>query len=453
MVPAPVAADVRVMPVAQGEQERLAGIHSPRLSVYAAMLLAAIGVVQLVASLLFYRSIDEHTLREDHARRVAEMLVVSDRVFRLEDGLTAKIMTSRHLEVTLAPVATVGRAQMNDDLERIGRQIVSWEPSLADRPLHLAIQPADGGRRDLVGSMQLGDGVWLNFRSRDISSMWPIALRATWMTLVTAFACLCVGLVAIRLLTQPLRRLSEAAREIGQGRHIAIRESGPTDLRNLGRAMNEMQQRIARLLEDQARSFEAISHDLRTPLARQKIATEMVRDAEVRDILDHSVDEMEAMLQSLQRFLRAQHMSTEPGPVDLDALLRGLLAPLGDRVRLAPLAPADVETYYEPLRVALEALFENALQFGETIEVTVEQVGRDWFIEIKDDGPGIPAEHFEDVLAPFFRLDEARGRTTKGFGLGIPTAHRLLTRFGGKLSFFTASEGGLIVRVQVPRPV
>ncbi len=216
--------------------------------------------------------------------------------------------------------------------------------------------------------------------------------------------------------------------------------------------MNEMQDRIARLLEDQARSFEAISHDLRTPLARQKIAADLIADPEVGMILHQSVDEMEAMLQSLQRFLRAQHLSADLAPLDLNALLRDLLGPLGDRVHLTTVAHANIETYYEPLRLSLEALFENALQFGEKIDVTVEKVAGDWFIEIKDDGPGIPAEHFDDVLAPFFRLDEARGRTTKGFGLGIPTAHRLLTRFGGKLSFFTADGGGLIVRVQVPRP-
>jgi signal transduction histidine kinase len=282
--------------------------------------------------------------------------------------------------------------------------------------------------------------------------MWPIALRATWMTLVTAFACLGIGLLAIRLLTKPLRHLSEAAGVIGQGSRVAIRESGPTDLRNLGRAMNEMQDRIARLLEDQARSFEAISHDLRTPLARQKIAADLITDREVGDILHQSVDEMEAMLQSLQRFLRAQHLSSEPEPVDLNALLRHLIEPLGHRVHFTTLTPATVESYREPLLLSLEALFENALQYGETIDVTVANVARDWFIEIKDDGPGIPAQHFGDVLAPFFRLDEARGRTTKGFGLGIPTAHRLLTRFGGKLSFFAAAEGGLIVRIQVPRP-
>ncbi len=430
----------------------MAGLHPPRLSAYAALLFLGIGVIQLAASLLFYRAIDANTVREDHARRVAEMLVVSDRVYRLEGKLTPGVMTSRHLQVSLAPGPTISFSERSDDLDWIAEHIVGWEPSLAARPLNIAIVSGRGGRHNLVGSMRLTDGSWLNFRSLDISSMWPIALRATWMTLVTSLACFGIGLLAIRLLTKPLQRLSEAADAIGQGRRVTIREDGPADLRNLAQAMNDMQGRIARLLEDQARSFEAISHDLRTPLSRQKLAAELVTDAELRETMNASVDEMECMLRSLQQFLRVQHLAAEPGTIDLTALLLRLIEPFGDRVRLLAPDQAHVATYYEPLTLSLQALIENALRFGEHVEVTLDRAADDWFVEIRDDGPGIPAKHFEDVLAPFFRLDEARARTSKGFGLGIPTAHRLLRRFGGDLSFREPAEGGLIVRVQVPRP-
>lgn len=299
--------------------------------------------------------------------------------------------------------------------------------------------------------MQVADGSWLNFQSSDISSMWPIAFRAMAMTLLTFAACLGIALIAIRLLTDPLRRLSEAAEAIGQGRRVAIREVGPADLRDLARAMNEMQDRIARLIEDQAKSFEAISHDLRTPLARQKVAADLIGDPEIREIIAASADEMEAMLLSLQQFLRAQHLAAEPEPVDLPAALRDLVAPFGARVRLSPSGPAEAETYREPLLLALRALIENASRFGEHVEVAIERRGEDWIVAVSDDGPGIPPERFEDVLAPFFRLDDARRRTTAGFGLGIPTAHLLLRRFGGGLSFVPAERGGLTVRVRVPR--
>lgn len=425
-------------------------MYSQRLSAYAALLFVVIGIVQLAASLLFYRAIDEQTLREDHARRVAELLVVSDRVFRLDDDSTAAVMSSRHLHVTVGATPIVSRPQITDELQQIARQILRWEPSLSGKPLYLATRAADGGRRDLVGSMQLASGQWLNFQSRDISSMWPIALRATWMTLVTALVSLGLGLLAIRLITGSLRHLSEAAGAIGQGRRVDIRESGPTDVRNLAHAMNEMQDRIARLLQDQAKSFEAISHDLRTPLARQKLAAELIDDPEIGAIINASTDEMEAMLQSLQQYLRAQHLEAAPETVDLDRVLRSVTAPCREQIKLDG-GQAEVVTYAEPLLIALRALIENACHFGERVTVKLERADEDWIVVIADDGPGIPPAHFEDVLTPFFRLDEARGRTTPGFGLGIPTAHRLLTRFGGKLSFSSPAGGGLTVRVQVPR--
>lgn len=432
-----------------GRATDLSRLSRPRLSVYAAALVLAIGTIQLVASLLFYQAIDRQTLRQDHARRVAELLVVSLRVYELDAAMTATVTTSRHLEVAVSAVPVVPRPPASEELRQIGRQIVGWEPSLATRSLHLEIKP-NRARRDLVGSMRLADGRWLNFRSRDISSMWPIALRAGWMTAVTTLACLILGLLALRLMLRPLRTLSQAAEVIGHGGRVAIRETGPADLSNLARAMNEMQERIARLLEDQARSFEAISHDLRTPLSRQKLAAELISDPEIGGIVKDSTDEMEAMLGSLQQFLRAQHLVAEPERFDLIALLRSAADSCDGEVRMEERRPVLVRSYREPLLLALQALFDNACRYGQTAEVQVEAERRDWFVTIRDRGPGIPTEHYGDVLSPFFRMDEARGRTTSGFGLGIPTAHRLLRRFGGDLSFANAHDGGLVVRVKIP---
>lgn len=422
----------------------------PRLSVYAAALFLAIGTIQLVASLLFYQAIDHQTLRQDHARRVAEMLVVSLRVYERDAAVTAAVMTSRHLEAAVAAAPQVARPPATEELRQIARQIVGWEPSLADRALHLEIKPTRA-RRDLVGSMRLADGRWLNFRSRDISSMWPVALRAGWMTAITTLACLILGLFALRIILRPLRVLSQAAEVIGHGGRVDIREAGPADLSNLAHAMNEMQDRIARLLEDQARSFEAISHDLRTPLSRQKLAAELIADPEIGGIVKDSADEMEAMLGSLQQYLRAQHLVAEAEDFDLVAVLGQAAHACSGEVRLEVAGRLMVRSYREPLLLALQTLFDNACRYGRAAEVAVATERGEVFVTIRDHGPGIPAEHFEDVLSPFFRLDEARGRTTSGFGLGIPTAHRLLRRFGGTLTFANAAEGGLVVRVGVPR--
>ncbi|MFC0202893.1 ATP-binding protein [Novosphingobium soli] len=423
---------------------------APRLAVYVGLVFLLLGVMELAASLLFYQAIDRQTLDEDHARRIAELLVVSDRIHAIDPRLTAPTMSTRHLAAAVARTPTVPNHATDGTLGRIERRILEWEPSLAGRSLRLALRGPPQGRCDLVGSIRLPDGHWLNFRSRDINAMWPVALRATVLTLGTTVAFLAMGLVALHVLTRPLRRMSDAAEAIGQGRQVTIREGGSPDLKKLAHSMNVMQERIARLLQDQARSFEAISHDLRTPLARQKVAAELIEDVELGSIVLTSVDEMEALLSSLQRFLRAQHLAAEPEELDLELLVRQVLSPYGDRARITTSEPAVVRTFREPVTVALQALVENAIQFGSEARVAIRRVSRHWCIEIADSGPGIPPRYFDAVLDPFFRLDEARARDTKGFGLGIPTAHRLMMRFDGGLSFAASPDGGLIARLEVP---
>ncbi|TCM20844.1 signal transduction histidine kinase [Novosphingobium sp. PhB165] len=425
-------------------------LRSSRLPAQAAILLLLLGLVQLAGSLLFYQSIDRQTLREDHARRIAELLVVSERIHGIDAGQVVKVMSTRHLDAHVATSPLVTGAKMARPLRSIAGEVVRWEPSLAGRDLHLAYSPGPEGRRDLVGSMRLADGTWLNFRSSDIGGTWPVAARATVLTLLTALACLAVGLLALGVLTRPLRRLARAADAIGHGQRVEIDEQGSADLRDLAHAMNVMQERIARLVEDQARSFEAISHDLRTPLARQRVVVDLVEDRELADILGGSIEEMEALIASLQGYLRAQHIASEPEEVDLGALVAGVAGAYGDCVQVSGPGDAKTRTYAEPVRLALSALVENAVRFGGAAQVRLLRTADGWNIEVEDPGAGIPARHFTDVLAPFFRIDEARSRDVPGFGLGIPTAHRLMMRFGGALSFEDRAQGGFVARIRVP---
>lgn len=437
------------------ERPKKAPRHGPnlsRLAVRAATLLLLLAAVQALASLLFYNAIDKETLREDHARRVAELLVVSQRMHDVAPQALARTMSTSHLEVALADLPHVSPGPQDEAVDEIRRHILRWEPSLGAQALVLGIEPSRRGYRDLIGAMRLRDGRWLNFRSRDISSGWPIALRATVLTLVTAVLGLALALWSLRIMTRPLRELTDAADAIGQGQVVPVRESGPDDLRSLARSMNAMQARIAAILEDQARSFEAISHDLRTPLSRVTIAADLIDDAEIAGLVRDSTGEMEAMLMSLQQYLRAQHLAATPEVVDLGLALGDLLSgvfPGQTKLEIAP--DAIVQTYREPLLLVVRALVENAIHYGGFADVRVMPDAEGcWTITVEDTGPGIPEDQFERILAPFYRIDEARARDTAGFGLGIPTAHRLLLRFGGALAFGRAQGGGLQVTVTVP---
>ncbi|GGO90145.1 ATP-binding protein [Stakelama pacifica] len=420
---------------------------------YIAVLVLALGAIQLGASLSFYQAIDRQTAREDHARRIAELLVVSDRLHAIAPDRTSGAMTTRFLSASVTPAPAIPSGPASSESAAIAHTITAWEPSLGGRSLRVARQAGSGGSDDLVGSIRLADGNWLNFRSIGIGSMWPVAWRAIVMTLLMTASLLALGLVSLHFLNRPLRRLTRAADQIGHGREVAIPEFGPRDLRDLAHAMNHMQARIARLIKDQATSFEAISHDLRTPLARQKMAADLIDDEDVKLLMHANVDEMEALLASLQQFLRAQHMPADPGSIDLTEFIRDVIAPLAHHIDLRPDDSGAITTYPEPLAIALFALIENAMLYGERVTIHIERdEAQRPVIVIEDDGPGIPPEHYEAILDPFFRLDEARSRDTSGFGLGIPTAHRLMTRFDGGLAFGASSLGGLAVRLTIPTP-
>ncbi|WP_395670837.1 ATP-binding protein [Phenylobacterium sp.] len=413
------------------------------------LLIGAILGLQLAASIFFYVRIERETLREDHARRVAEFLVVSRRVHALAargQPDVDRVMTSRFLEADILEANARPSAKATPEGEALRRAIVRWEPELAASELVLW---TPRGGKDLAGAMRLEDGRWLSFRSRDFASMWPTAVRVMWMTVLFAVLCLAFAALSLKALGRPLRDLAQAARAFGRGPHAPVTVEGSADLRDLGRAFNEMQDRITGLIEDQARSMEAISHDLRTPLARMQLATQFVEPEDIRTLLTANVEELGEMLRSLSAFLRAQHQQSEAETVDLAALVRDALGAREEAASYDGPESLPVQTHRAPLEEALKRLLDNAFRYGGGARVTLDPAGPK--ILIHDRGAGMSPEDLEQIYRPFFRADLARARNTAGFGLGVPTAARLLTRFGGDLEIANAPSGGLLVTITPPR--
>jgi two-component system osmolarity sensor histidine kinase EnvZ len=412
------------------------------------LLIGAILGLQLAASIFFYVRIERETLREDHARRVAEFLVVSRRVHAMAargQPDVDRVMTSRYLKADILEPGARPPATMSAEGQALRRAIVRWEPELAGAELVLW---TPRGGKDLAGAMRLDDGRWLNFRSRDFASMWPTAVRVMWMTALFAALCLAFATLSLKALGRPLRGLAQAARDFGRGPHAPVTVEGSADLRDLGRAFNEMQDRITGLIEDQARSMEAISHDLRTPLARMQLATQFAEPQDIRALLTANVEELDEMLRSLSAFLRAQHQQSEAEAVDLAALTRGAVGALDERASYEGPDSLTVLTHRMPVEEALKRLLDNAVRHGGGARVTLDPAGPR--IVIHDQGAGMSPEDLEQIYRPFFRADPARARNTGGFGLGVPTAARLLTRFGGDLQISNAPSGGLLVTITPP---
>jgi two-component system osmolarity sensor histidine kinase EnvZ len=420
------------------------------------LVVTGILALQVVVSLFFYALIQRESLREDHARRVAELLIVSQRAHQMAgEGAVAdvgRLMTSNHLEASVVrrPPAFTGRS--DPAAEAIRRAMVRWEPSLARAQLSLWTIHEDGeGGSDLHGVMRLPDGAWLTFRSTGQSRYWPTAGRIALMTVMFATLSLAASFVILRQFGKPLRQLTAAASALGRRRHVSVPIEGPAEVRDLGRAFNEMQDRITGLIDDQRRAMEAISHDMRTPLARLQLAAEFVKPADARELVVANVTELDALLKSLSAYLQAQHQESDIEPTDLAGLIREVLSPWDKAARYHGPRSLTLPAHRTALREALVRLVENAVRHGGGAEVHLV-AGPDGSprIEVRDHGPGMSPEDLAQVYEPFFRADGARARNTAGFGLGVPTATRLLRRFGGDLEIANAPDGGLLVSIQPP---
>ena len=419
------------------------------------VIVGATVLLQVLASVTFYQLIDREAVREDHARRIAELLVVGTRVHSLDSNPQgndlAQVMSTTYLDARITDVAPQRPSMSDGGAMAIRRYMVSWEPELARHELIVWTLRSRSGAQDLVGAMQLADGRWLSFRSHDFAPTWPLALRLTVMTLLFSAAGLFVALYLLRQQGEPLRHLAQAAHRIGEGRRpepVAI--EGSADLRDLGFAFNEMQRRITGILEDQARAMEAVSHDFRTPLARLSLASEFIEDEDAKTILTDNVAELDTMLNSLRDYLRAQHQPSEPEPVDLAALLRQVITPWPGALRYEGPENLAATTHRGALTQALIQIADNAVRHGGGGEITLTTDSAGPLIVVRDHGRGMTAEGISHIYDPFFRADAARQRNTAGFGLGIPTAARLLKRFGGSMDVSNHPEGGLLVTVRPP---
>lgn len=424
-----------------------------------AVILIAI-VFEFLGSILLHDQIDRYTLREDHARRVAELLVVGERL--LEDApaaerpLILQSLSTEHLNVRIADRSIIESGH-DEQLDPLRAQIIRWEPSLGGKVLRLRTIPSDQkGRNDLEGSLMLKDGEWLQFSSHDLWGHWPQLYRTLIAAAVLAGGVLLAAAMIVMTMGAPLRQLARAADRVGHGSPVMVVERGPPDLRQVSRAFNAMQARISGLIADRTQALAAVGHDLRTPLTRMRLRTGLMGDDEGREAMEADIDEMQAMLDSVLAYLRGDN-DTEPSKrVDLGALVSTLVdadADLGREVTYEGPDHLLVETRPLSLKRAISNLIENGLKYGERVRVSVLPGAEEVRILVEDQGPGIPEEEMAHVISPFFRLDEARMRNTGGLGLGLTIVSKAVERDGGQLILANREEGGLRAEIRLPLKV
>jgi two-component system osmolarity sensor histidine kinase EnvZ len=322
----------------------------------------------------------------------------------------------------------------------------------AGQPVRMTSNVIDGTRWFWVDLDTPQGKVWAGFPRNRISTkpmlgVLVISVLALLLLVVTAA-------VLARRVTAPLTRLSLAAEQVAKGHSPApLPERGPRELANLARQFNETSQQVRELLADRTVLLAGISHDLRTPLTRLRLALEMLPDTadpSLKARMERDIDEMN------QQISEAVEMGRNLGAgdrhqIDVATLIGEVV---GSRPRLVWQHPgACLQSVNAPsLRRILGNLIENALRYSRAaVEVRLDCNHQTAVIFVLDRGPGIPESEREAVFRPFYRMESSRNRSTGGSGLGLAVVRQLATANDMEIQLGSRLGGGTVASVRLPR--
>jgi signal transduction histidine kinase len=316
---------------------------------------------------------------------------------------------------------------------------------------HAASVPA------FVVALRLRDGDEITFDSRqpDPASHWPYRLLTSLAILLISV--IIVSAIAVRWATRPLNLLADAAEELGRNIHRApLAEEGPAEVSRAARAFNQMQTRLIRYIEDRTRILAAMSHDLKTPITRLRLRSELLEDEPLRAKFTADLAEMESMVGTTLDFMRGIGNDEAHQPVDIMALLESLQADMrevGGAVSIDGGAQSPYPARPQALKRCLANLLDNAIKYGKSARIVVSDYPQRLEIRILDTGPGIPQSELEKVFDPYYRLEQSRSRETGGTGLGLTIARSVAESHGGQLTLRNRVEGGLEAVLRLPRNI
>ncbi len=425
------------------------------------ILLAPIVLLQLVVAGLFIKDHYAGVTQQMTSAVAQELLFAVDEVEGAPDVVTARALIERlaqPLGVTLAldPGAELAPPTAQKIYEISGNALAATLRAQIVRPISVDLL-GYGGDIEVRIETQKGILRALIPRRRVIASNPHILL--VWM-MATALLLTVVAVLFLRNQVRPIRQLAAAAESFGKGRLAPFRPGGAEEVRRAGAAFLDMRRRVERAMESRTNFLNGVSHDLRTPLTRMKLALAMMDDdaPEVAE-LRRDVDEMERMLGELLAFARGE-TGEEAAPVDPLSLLEAAAAAarrggadIDVRISEDSLPVGLVTLRSGAVGRALSNLLENAARYGDRAEARL-RLGRTFVdFAIEDDGPGIPEDKRDLAFRPFSRLDDARNQDEGGgVGLGLAISLDIARAHGGSIALEDSARlGGLRAVLRLPR--
>jgi two-component system osmolarity sensor histidine kinase EnvZ len=421
-------------------------------------LLLAGGVVAWVQTL---RALEFEPRAVESAQQMASLVGLARASLKQADGanrsaLLRSLSTQSAARVTPRDAAD---AWQPFDLDRYSRRV--------SEQLRSALGPDAIVARSVNGR----PGLWVGF-SIDRERYWLQAdstrpglfSGSTWLIWIgIAVLATLLGSVAIaRLINKPLKQLSFAASRIREGDLDSRLDENTltSEIREVNMGFNRMARELARVEEDRAVMLAGISHDLRTPLARLRLETEMsVYDEEAKRNMALDIDQLDAIIDKFMDYARPGE--TQLRPVHVAQLLDREAAAFRDptQITIAARVPLDLAVMADETelgRVFLN-LFENARRYGRgtytgfaEVSVSAVTTGPWAILSVRDQGPGVAPEKLGQLTTPFFRGDAARTAAT-GAGLGLAIVDKAMHRMGGTLELANGPDGGLVAHLRLKR--
>jgi two-component system osmolarity sensor histidine kinase EnvZ len=411
-------------------------------------------LVQIIATWVFYARHWETVSRRLSADTAGDIGLVIDamryadtelelsRLLENASGLTG-IAFSIAADAALPPAEQPGGSLLEEQLrlamnERVGR------PYRMD---------AVSDPRDIHIQVQLAHGVLAAEVPRNRVYTSTTYVFVLWM-IGSSLVLLSVAILFLRNQVRSLRRLAAAADGFGKGRPVAFSKlEGALEVRQAAAAFMQMRDRIQRQIRQRTEILAGVSHDLRTPLTRMKLALELMEGDPTVAGLKADVAEMERLVNLYLDFARGEG-TERPVETDIVPLIEDLAAATRrDGTVLAVAQPEELVVPVRPnaLRRCLGNLIANARRYGKHVWLSSVPVEDGVDILVDDDGPGIAPAERERVFQPFVRLDPSRNPSTGGIGLGLTIARDVARSHGGDVRLETSPHGGLRARVHLPR--
>ena len=315
----------------------------------------------------------------------------------------------------------------------------------------------------LVTQVELAPGEWLYlaavlpppFMTLDEGSLPPHQIR--FILLLTTLLFLFTVLL-VRWQTRPLRQLADAAVSLGKDiNQEALPEAGASEVVAVTRAINIMQHRLRRYIDDRERLFSSISHDLKTPITRLRLRVELLEDEELITKFGKDLDDLEMMVKGALQTVKDTDIHENIAEIDLNQLLEMITEGynLGNEERVTIEGRCKKPYRGKPLALkrCIGNLVDNAIKYGQRLRIIVmddaetEQSAEVVILYFIDEGPGLPEALLETIFEPYYRMDH----TLPGTGLGLGIARSIAHAHGGDLVLENRPQGGLQAVLSLPR--